>query len=65
MRRDMVASILRRIDAVSRMVQAPAAAGSNPAEAGPATPAAAEPMPAAPAVATPATEPESTPVPAP
>jgi LPS-assembly lipoprotein len=65
MRRDMVASILRRIDAVSRMVQAPAAAGSNPAEAGPATPAAAEPMPAAPAVATPAAEPESTPVPAP
>ena len=65
MRRDMVASILRRIDAVSRMVQAPAAAGSNPAEAGPATPAVAEPVPAAPAVATPATEPESTPVPAP
>ena len=58
MRRDMVASILRRIDAVSRMSQAPAAAG---------TPATAEPVAPAPAADAPkveapaATEPESTP----
>ena len=58
MRRDMVASILRRIDAVSRMSQAPAAAG---------TPATAEPVAPAPAADAPkveapaAAEPESTP----
>lgn len=56
MRRDMVASILRRIDAVSRMSQAPAAAGT-PATAEPVAPAADAPMGEAPA----ATEPESTP----
>jgi LPS-assembly lipoprotein len=56
MRRDMVASILRRIDAVSRMPQAPAASGT-PATAEPAPPAADAPKVEAPAAA----EPESTP----
>jgi LPS-assembly lipoprotein len=70
MRRDMVASILRRIDAVSRMVKVPAAAGSEPAERAPATPVPAEPVPVpaadAPAGEAPAAaEPESAPVPAP
>lgn len=56
MRRDMVASILRRIDAVSRMPQAPAASGT-PATAEPVAPAADAPKVEAPA----ATESESTP----
>lgn len=55
LRRDMVSSILRRVDAVSRMSQAPAAAaGPAPAGSGPAAPAPAEPAPATPASAEPA-----------
>jgi LPS-assembly lipoprotein len=77
LRRDMVSSILRRVDAVSRMSQAPAAAagpapaGSEPAapapaEPAPATPASAEPAPAEPAVVEPApAEPASATVPTP
>jgi LPS-assembly lipoprotein len=68
MRRDMVASILRRIDAVSRMVQAPGSAAtasapagsepveSTPAELAPVAPAPAETMPAASAAGTSAAE---------
>ena len=76
LRRDMVSSILRRVDAVSRMSQAPAAAGPAPAgsepaalapaEPTPAPPASAEPAPAEPAVVEPApVEPASAPVPTP
>ncbi|MCJ0826014.1 LPS assembly lipoprotein LptE [Luteimonas sp. 50] len=76
MRRDMVASILRRIDAVSRMSQAqgvgPAApagaeaAGLDSAGSESATTAPVEPPATAPTVETPATaEPEPAPVPAP
>ena len=76
LRRDMVSSSLRRVDAVSRMSQAPAAAGPAPAgsepaalapaEPTPAPPASAEPAPAEPAVVEPTpAEPASAPVPTP
>jgi LPS-assembly lipoprotein len=63
LRRDMVSSILRRVDAVSRMSQAPAssaAVDTAPAELAPAVPAPAEPL-VEPAPAEPASAPDPTP----